>query len=184
MQSCMQLGINIQTVLKLILNSNKTSTITYCKTSNISHTLVGNKFVDHSDVVGASPVGAAQTTSSFSTKRLASMDWAKITARWDEKHSSLGIWCILYQMFNINTLYIKKWLHHQMETFSAILAVSAGNSPVTGEFPAQRPVTQSFDIFFDLHLNKRLSNQSWSWCFDRTHYDLTVMNTPLPLCFV
>ena len=34
---------------------------------NISHTLVGNKIVDHSDVVGASPVGAAPTTSSFST---------------------------------------------------------------------------------------------------------------------
>ena len=39
----------------------------YCQTSNISYTLVGNKIVDHSDVVGASPVGAAPTTSSFST---------------------------------------------------------------------------------------------------------------------
>ena len=39
----------------------------YCKTSNISHTLVGNKIADHSDVVRASPVGAAPTTSSFST---------------------------------------------------------------------------------------------------------------------
>ena len=39
----------------------------YRKVSNISHTLVGNKIVDHSDVVGASPVGAAPTTSSFST---------------------------------------------------------------------------------------------------------------------
>ena len=39
----------------------------YCKTSNIRCTLVGNKIVDHSDVVGASPVGAAPTTSSFST---------------------------------------------------------------------------------------------------------------------
>ena len=38
----------------------------YCQTSNISHTLVGNKLVDHSDVVGASPVGFAPTTSSFS----------------------------------------------------------------------------------------------------------------------
>ena len=41
--------------------------LTYCKTSNISRTLVGNKIVDNSDVVGASPVGAAPTTSSFST---------------------------------------------------------------------------------------------------------------------
>ena len=39
----------------------------YRKTSNISRTLVGNEIVDHSDVVGASPVGAAPTTSSFST---------------------------------------------------------------------------------------------------------------------
>ena len=33
----------------------------------------------------------------------------------------------------------------------------------TGEFPTQRPVTRSFDVFFDLHLNKRLSKQSWGW---------------------
>ena len=40
---------------------------TYRQVSNISRTLVGNEIVDHSDVVGASPVGAAPTTSSFST---------------------------------------------------------------------------------------------------------------------
>ena len=39
----------------------------YCQTSNINRTLVGNNIVDHSDVVGESPVGAAPTTSSFST---------------------------------------------------------------------------------------------------------------------
>ena len=43
------------------------SSLSYRKTSNISHTLVVNKIVDHSDVVGASPVGAAPTTSLFST---------------------------------------------------------------------------------------------------------------------
>ena len=52
---------------------------------------------------------------------------------------------------------------HQMETFSALLALCAGNSLVTGEIPAQRPVTLSFDFFFDQHLNKRLSKQSWDW---------------------
>ena len=46
-----------------------------------------------------------------------------------------------------------------MEIFSALLAICVGNSPVPGEFPAQRPVTQSFDVFFDLHMNKRLSKQ-------------------------
>ena len=35
-----------------------------------------------------------------------------------------------------------------METFSALLALCEGNSPVTGEFPSQRPVTRSFDAFF------------------------------------
>ena len=42
----------------------------------------------------------------------------------------------------------------------AWLAFCAGNSPVTGEFHSQRPVTRSFDVFFDLRLNKRLSKQS------------------------
>ena len=44
-----------------------------------------------------------------------------------------------------------------METFSALLAIYEGNSPVTGEFSAQKPVTLSFDVFFDMRLNKRLS---------------------------
>ena len=64
----------------------------YYQTSNIRCTLVGNKLVDHSDVFGASPVGAAPTTSSFSTHHLAS----KTTAKWDENHSSFVIWRILY----------------------------------------------------------------------------------------
>ena len=55
------------------------------------------------------------------------------------------------------------WWRHQMETFSALLAICAGNSPVPGEFPTQRPVTRSFDVFFDLRLNKPLSKQSWGW---------------------
>ena len=70
------------------------------------------------------------------------------------------------------TIYIYTWWRHQMETFFALLAICAGNSPVTGEFPAQRPATQSFDVFFDLCLNKRLSKQWWGWWF---HYDVTVM---------
>ena len=53
-----------------------------------------------------------------------------------------------------------------METFSTLLAIYAGNSPVPGEFPTQKPVTQSFDVFFDLRLNKRLSKQSWGWWFE------------------
>ena len=53
-----------------------------------------------------------------------------------------------------------------METFSALLAICAGSSPASGVFPAQRPVTRSFDVFFDLCLNKRLRKQSWGWWFE------------------
>ena len=53
-----------------------------------------------------------------------------------------------------------------METFSALLTICAGNSPVPGEVPTQRPVTRSFDVFFDLRLNKRLSKQWWGWWFE------------------
>ena len=55
------------------------------------------------------------------------------------------------------------WWRHPMETFSALLAICAGTSPVIGEFPAKRPVAQSFEVFFDLRLNKRLSKQPWDW---------------------
>ena len=53
----------------------------------------------------------------------------------------------------------RTWWRHQMETFSALLAFCAGNSPVTGKFPAQRPVTRSFDVFFDLGLYQQWSKQ-------------------------
>ena len=41
-----------------------------------------------------------------------------------------------------------------------------------GEFPAQRPVTRSFDVFFDLRLNKRLSKQPWGWWFETPSWSL------------
>ena len=66
----------------------------------------------------------------------------------------------------INTNSYISWWRHEMETFSALLAICAINSPVPGEFPAQRPVTSSFDVFFDLRLNKWLSKQSWGWWFE------------------
>ena len=46
-----------------------------------------------------------------------------------------------------------------METFSALLAICAGKSPVPGEFPTQRPMTRSFDVFFDLRLNNGCVNK-------------------------
>ena len=66
----------------------------------------------------------------------------------------------------------RTWWRHQMETFSAFLAICTGDSPVSGEFPAQRPVTRSFDVFFDLYLNKRLSKHWWGWWLETPSWSL------------
>ena len=72
----------------------------------------------------------------------------------------------LSQVHTLHTEPVMSWWRHQMDTFSVSPALCAENSPVTGEFPAQRPVTRSFDVFFDLCLNKRLSKNSWGWWFE------------------
>ena len=82
------------------------------------------------------------------------------------KLSVLNCFCPRLGVGLANHTCCRTWWHHQMETFSALLAIWAGNSPVTGEFPTQRPVTRSFDVFVDLRLNKRLSKQSWGWWFE------------------
>ena len=69
---------------------------------------------------------------------------------------------MLYNKIFSNFKQHPSWWRLQMEIFSALLAICAGNSPVPGEFHAQRPVTRSFDVFFDLGL----SNQSWGWWFE------------------
>ena len=74
-----------------------------------------------------------------------------------------------YRLYYVHLI---SWWRHQMETFSTLLAFCVGNSPVTGEFPSQRPVTWSFDVFFDLHLNKPLGKQSWGWWFETTSHSL------------
>ena len=69
------------------------------------------------------------------------------------------------------------WWRHQMETLSALLTRCARNSPVTGESPLQRTLTRSFDVFFDLRLNKRLFNNRDAGDLrrHRAHYDVTIM---------
>ena len=64
-----------------------------------------------------------------------------------------------------------------METFSASVSICAENSPVSGEFSAQRSVTQSFDVFFDLCPNKKWVNNRDAGDLRRrrAHYDVTVM---------
>ena len=52
------------------------------------------------------------------------------------------------------------------ENIAALQDFCAGNSRVTVELPIQRPVTRSFDGFFDLRLNERLSKRWWGWWFE------------------
>ena len=79
----------------------------------------------------------------------------------------------LYQVCEYLSInHISTWWHHQMETFSALLAFYDGNSLVTGEFTSQRPVTWRFDVFFDLFLNKRLNKPSKHWWFEMPLHSL------------
>ena len=58
-----------------------------------------------------------------------------------------------------------------------VTGLCAGKSPVPGEFPAQRPVTRSFDVFFDLRVNKRFVNNRGAGDLRRhpVHYDVIVI---------
>ena len=91
------------------------------------------------------------------------------------KHSvqKYAFWIVIYT--NDPT---KIWWRHQMATFSTLLAFCEGNPSVTGRFPSQRPVTRSFDVLFDLRLNKRFSKQSRRRWFETplsVTNDVTVM---------
>ena len=83
-----------------------------------------------------------------------------------------GPLALLSQILSTNYPIANTWWCHQMETFSALLALCAENSPVTGEFPAQSPVMRSFDVFFELHLNKQFSKQWRCWWFEMPSHPL------------
>ena len=79
---------------------------------------------------------------------------SKITVEWVGK--STPFWELVHY----------SWWRYQMETFSALLVLGEGNSPVTEWFPSQRPETRSLAVFFDLRLNKRLGKPSRRRWFD------------------
>ena len=78
-----------------------------------------------------------------------------------------------------NTAKKPTWWRHQIEILSASLALCAGNSPVAREFPQQRPVTRSFDIFLGLcWTNGWVNNRdTGDLRRHRTHFDVAVMST-------
>ena len=68
------------------------------------------------------------------------------------------------------------WRHHMMTSSNGnifrVTGPLCGEFTGPGEFPTQRPVTRSFDVFFDLRLNKRLSKQPWGWWFEMPSWSL------------
>ena len=75
----------------------------------------------------------------------------------------------MYQPQHTRTLHISLGYNMMTSSNGNIFRVTGhlcGEFTGPGEFPAQRPVTRSFDVFFDLHPNKRLSKQWWGWWFE------------------
>ena len=70
---------------------------------------------------------------------------------------SLILWFVC-KIYHIS--YIINWKHFR------VTGPLCGEFTGTGESPSQRPVTRSFDVFFDLRLNKRLRKQPWGWWFE------------------
>ena len=83
------------------------------------------------------------------------------------KHAE--IWCLLFHYSYIKSqlVYFTLMIFHKYTISYHIVIYSSNDymTPVTGEFSTQRPATRSFDVFFDLRLNKRLSKQWWGWRF-------------------
>ena len=110
--------------------------------------------------------------------------WGKVFWRWPLFQPNLANFepvaeaPRLYHNRRVRKGRVFSWWRHQMETFSALLALCVGNSPVTGEFPAQRPVTRSFDVFFDLRLSHSWVNnrEAVDLRRHRVHHDVTVMS--------
>ena len=91
-----------------------------------------------------------------------------------ESMSILGSFLCMYRPLTAQN---HEWWCHQMEKFSALLAICAGNSPVTGEFPAQRPVTRSFDVLlWSAWINGWVNNrEAGDLRRNLAHYNVTVM---------
>ena len=94
-----------------------------------------------------------------------------------EIHQNLSVLLFFHNFKCANCVEVLPWWCNQMEIFSTLLAFCVGNSPVTGEFPTQRPVIYSFDVFFDLHLNEGWVNnrEAGDLRCHHAHYDVTIM---------
>ena len=89
----------------------------------------------------------------------------------------------LTYMDNTEILLFRTMMTSSNGNFFCVTGPLCGEFTGTGEFPAQRPVTRSFDVFYDLRLNKRLSKQPWGWWFETSPWWLwRQSNAPVTLC--
>ena len=100
--------------------------------------------------------------------------------QWSEKSITLN-----WKRLVIAEVAMFSFFHMMTSSNGKIFRVTgfcAGHSSVTDEFPAQRPVTRSFDVFFDLRLTNSLANNGDAGDFrrHRAHYDVIVMQVPRP----
>ena len=99
-----------------------------------------------------------------------------LLAQWSPQR--LGLW----QVNRIWRRQASDHDHHNIDTDDMMTSSNGNIFRVTGplcgeftgpgEFPTQRPVTRSFDVLFDLRLNKRLSKQPWGWWFETSSWSL------------
>ena len=88
-------------------------------------------------------------------------------------HLSLNRWYIIIKMQSCTYLtHNKIMMTSSNGNIFRVTGLLFGEFTGPGEVPAQRPVTQSFDVFFDLRLNKRLSKQPWGWWFKTLSWSL------------
>ena len=93
--------------------------------------------------------------------------------------------CAYFSLHIVETVSLKTWWRHRMETFSALLALCAGYSPVSGEFPSQRPVTRSFDFSLMLAWTNGWTSNRDAGDLKRhhAHYDATIMILMIGMIF-
>ena len=132
----------------------------YCQTSNISHTLAVNKITDHSNVVGASHVGAAPTTS-----------WSTLTPgfNWLNKDNgkmrpaSFKIWDSMHLTLEISdlTVFTKKYLFALDYTMDVLLV--SGQQTKPDILSCQRPLQPRYAIFGHIHTGHSHWQFGGSW---------------------
>ena len=90
----------------------------------------------------------------------------------ETRRANYDVIVMLTIIFTVRTkVYFCHWIHGHMMTSSngkifRVTGPLCGEFTGPGEIPTQRPVTRNFDVFFDLHRNKRLSKQWWGWGFE------------------